>query len=235
MGIERLIKILGVCFFLSYITYRVILRIHEYRTHAHLFTFFAHINWLLIMLTFVLYMLSYMMRRPPVVTSKNWKENIFPIFCASLSYFIYESPRWASLPWIRNTSFKEIFMTFIPFNLGRPSLLSMFLLLTGNIILACGLYQLRNYFSIFVQARGVVRKGIYRYIRHPLYAGQTLATLGACLWIPSWCNIGLTLLFIPLQRLRACLEEKKLADSFPEYIDYKKSTGAYFPKIFKKN
>ena len=234
MLIERLVKIVGVCFFIFYIIYRIILRIHEYQAHPQLFTPFAHINWLLIMTTFVLYMVGYILRKPPVVSSKNWKENVFPIFCASLSYFIYESPRWASFSWLRDTAFQKFFITFIPFNLARPSALSMILLISGNVILALGLYQLRSCFSVFVQARGVVRTGIYRYIRHPLYIGQTLTTIGSCLWIPSWCNIALTLIFIPLQRLRAHIEEKKLSATFPEYAHYKKSTGAYFPKILNK-
>ncbi len=219
---EILVKMCGTHFFVFYIAYRVFLRISEYRAHPNLFTTFAHVNWGLIMMTFMLYFIGYLVRKPPVARAMDFKERVFPIFCASLSYMIYESPRWSSF---------AFFKPFYPFDMGHPNIVSIALLLSGNLILCMGLYRLRYAFSILIQARGLVKEGIYRYVRHPLYLGQTLTTLGACLWIPSWFNIAVTILFIPLQYLRGQLEEKKLQTIFPDYRAYKEKTGFYLPKL----
>ncbi|QQR79337.1 MAG: isoprenylcysteine carboxylmethyltransferase family protein [Deltaproteobacteria bacterium] len=230
---ETFFKIAGALFFIVYILYRIDLRIREYQHHPQLFTLFAHINWSLIMLTFLLYFISYLIRKPPIARALTLTERFFPPFCASLSYLIYESPGWSHWSRIQNIPFlKNIFTPFYPFDMGHPHILSVILLIAGNTILAIGLYYLKTCFSIVIQARGLIQNGIYRYIRHPLYIGQTLTTIGSCLWIPSWFNIFLTLLFIPLQRYRAYLEEKKLTSVFPNYQEYKKKTGAYFPKMF---
>jgi protein-S-isoprenylcysteine O-methyltransferase Ste14 len=80
-----------------------------------------------------------------------------------------------------------------------------------------------------------IRRGPYKYFRHPMYAGTMLELVG----IPLVCNAYLSLLFaafigIPLLLARAVLEENVLLDKFgAAYRIYKNRTGSFIPKIGK--
>jgi protein-S-isoprenylcysteine O-methyltransferase Ste14 len=67
-------------------------------------------------------------------------------------------------------------------------------------------------------------------VRHPLYIGEALAAAGVLIFRFSPANIFLFMLFIVCQVYRAILEEKKLVSVFPEYREYRKRTGALFPR-----
>ncbi len=110
-------------------------------------------------------------------------------------------------------------------------MVSTFLILVGNLLTVWGLFYLKEAFSILTQARLHVQEGPYRWIRHPLYVGESLATLGFFLIAPSWFNLVSTFLFLVLQRYRAGVEEQKLSSAFSSYVDYQKRTGAYFPRV----
>ncbi len=211
---EIVFKMIGSHFYLFYVAHRIFSKIGDYQRYPDKFSVFSWINWGLVIATFLLFFISYLIRKPPVVPAKNFRERFFPFLCAPLPFLIYESPRWFS---------QEV--------QGQWNVPSMALILMGNVIIVCGLFYLRYCFSITTQARAHVKHGIYRWVRHPMYLGQSLATIGSCLWLPSWFNIGITILFVFLQRLRAYFEEVKLTQAFPSYADYKKKTGAYFPRV----
>ena len=78
----------------------------------------------------------------------------------------------------------------------------------------------------------LVRTGVYRRARHPLYGSLVLASLG---WALLWQS-GATLLVTPL--LTAMLlaksrrEEMWLRQKFPEYAAYAASTRRLIPWVF---
>lgn len=78
----------------------------------------------------------------------------------------------------------------------------------------------------------LVTHGPYRWIRHPLYTFGSLnflayAVVAANWFIMMWAGLGFIILMIRLPK-----EEAKLIERFgQEYIDYKKRTGALFPKL----
>jgi protein-S-isoprenylcysteine O-methyltransferase Ste14 len=82
-----------------------------------------------------------------------------------------------------------------------------------------------------------IRRGPYRYFRHPMYAGTMLELVG----IPLVCNAYFSLLFsafigLPLLLIRAVMEEKVLLDKFGSaYRAYKSRTGSFIPKIGKRS
>jgi len=39
--------------------------------------------------------------------------------------------------------------------------------------------------------------------------------------------------FIAGQVARARIEERKLAETFPEYVEYRRTTGMFFPRLFQ--
>jgi len=79
----------------------------------------------------------------------------------------------------------------------------------------------------------LIRKGMYKTIRHPQYVSQILSDFGAGIALMSYCVIPLVVLVeIPLFILRASFEERLLQSHFSEdYTDYKKKSGFFLPFI----
>lgn len=225
---EIFFKILGSHTFLFYLTYKIFLQFHYYSLYPNQIPIASWINWVLVMLTFLLFFISYLIRIAPVIQAQRLSETLFPLFCAILPFGVYESTTWNHLQFIQESFLSRFFQ---PFYTSRQGFLSIGFIIFGDLLILIGMLTLKTAFSIFVQARVHIQHGIYRFIRHPLYLGESLTTIGFCLLSVSWFNLFLVLLFIIFQRVRASLEEKKLASAFPDYLEYKKTTGLYFPKI----
>jgi protein-S-isoprenylcysteine O-methyltransferase Ste14 len=100
--------------------------------------------------------------------------------------------------------------------------------ITGRVQLGKNWANLEDYQVL--SGQHLVRNGIYRYIRHPIYTGDVLLILGLELALNSW----LVLLVIPLIVVvaRQTLEEEKvLQKSFPEYAEYRKNSKMFIPFI----
>lgn len=81
----------------------------------------------------------------------------------------------------------------------------------------------------------LVQSGIYRWIRHPLYASTIGMLLGAGLVYTNGLVLALTLLgFVPMMIFRARQEEAQLSAIFPEYDDYRQRAGMFLPRLFKR-
>lgn len=66
-------------------------------------------------------------------------------------------------------------------------------------------------FGIAPGDRGLVTRGLYRWVRHPLYATQLLFYLGYLIANPSWRNLGGLLVSLLLIVIRILREERILA------------------------
>ena len=86
---------------------------------------------------------------------------------------------------------------------------------------------------VILKEHQLIKRGLYRYIRHPQYVSQLLSDLGAGLALMSYLVIPIVVLVeIPLFFLRAKEEEKILAKHFKEeYPVYKKQSGFMLPFI----
>ena len=81
----------------------------------------------------------------------------------------------------------------------------------------------------------LVQKGMYKIVRHPLYASIMLMFYGACfVYRNILCFFAVTFIFIPFMYYRAKQEEALLIQTFTEYVDYKRRIGMFFPKLIKK-
>lgn len=79
----------------------------------------------------------------------------------------------------------------------------------------------------------LVTRGIYHFIRHPMYASQWLWVIAQALLPQNWlAGPVCALVFLPLYLLRVPLEEQMMLDTFGEqYRVYMNQTGRIFPKL----
>jgi protein-S-isoprenylcysteine O-methyltransferase Ste14 len=94
------------------------------------------------------------------------------------------------------------------------------------------IHSLGSSFSVLAQARRVADRGPYRWVRHPLYAGEILSALGLAIAAWSPAAIGLWLAFCVMQGYRAVREEQVLLRALPAYRVYRARTAALLPGIF---
>jgi protein-S-isoprenylcysteine O-methyltransferase Ste14 len=126
-------------------------------------------------------------------------------------------------------------MLFLPHrtDLGLPVLAaSSGLILLGDILAVLILKRLGRSFSIMAEARRLVTDGPYRFIRHPLYAAELIATLGAFLQFASVEAALLVLAQFTFQVMRMRNEETVLRRTFPDYAAYMARTSRLIPGVW---
>jgi protein-S-isoprenylcysteine O-methyltransferase Ste14 len=119
---------------------------------------------------------------------------------------------------------------------SRPGSPSLYLVAAGLVLGPLGLclsiwsvWHLRSSFSILAEARRTVVSGPYRYLRHPLYLGEALTMLGACLLIGTSIALLFWTVITGLQLARARIEEKKLSRALSDYEAYRTKTPFILP------
>ncbi len=105
------------------------------------------------------------------------------------------------------------------------------LMLSGTLLAGWSVWTLGRSFSLLPQARALVTSGPYRFVRHPIYLGGLLITLGE-VWLRfSPLVVGLNIVFVAAQIVRLRYEEELLGKTFPEYAEYRRSTSALIPGL----
>jgi len=79
----------------------------------------------------------------------------------------------------------------------------------------------------------LVTTGVYRYIRHPMYAAHWLWAAAQMLLLSNWvAGPAFLVCFAPLYFLRIRSEERMMAEQFgDEYLAYIKRTGRIIPRF----
>lgn len=112
------------------------------------------------------------------------------------------------------------------------SVLSALLLLVGNYLCIVTLLHLGRSLSIMAEARRLVSNGPYRWVRHPLYFAEEIATVGIFLQFSSWAAAGVLSVHFVFQIARMLNEERVLTEAFPEYRDYAARTARLIPGVW---
>jgi len=110
------------------------------------------------------------------------------------------------------------------------------LLILALIVFTRAHFDLKHYWSPTLEImkdHKLVTNGIYKYIRHPIYASQWIWVIAQILLIQNYIAGPIDLLFfIPFYLLRVRSEEKMMIEVFgKEYREYMKRTGGIFPKM----
>jgi len=117
------------------------------------------------------------------------------------------------------------------------SLAGLLLIILGLAVRWTAILTLKRYFTVDVSIAGnhqIIKKGIYRIIRHPAYAGSLLSFLGLGLSFSNWLSTAVILIPIGaafLYRIR--VEERVLSEVFgEEYVKYCKTTKRLVPGVY---
>jgi protein-S-isoprenylcysteine O-methyltransferase Ste14 len=106
-----------------------------------------------------------------------------------------------------------------------------FVALASYVWLLVSVLALGRCFGILPEARGLVRRGPYRFVRHPVYLGELGAVVGFVIGAPSLWNLLVLAGFYAAQSVRMRLEEKALLSEFPDYADYAAVTPRLVPVL----
>tara|TARA_B100000029_G_scaffold48806_1_gene44619 strand:- start:314 stop:661 length:348 start_codon:yes stop_codon:yes gene_type:complete len=79
----------------------------------------------------------------------------------------------------------------------------------------------------------LIKDGLYRYVRHPLYISNILLLFGVMLSSGSQLILfNLSILSI-YYFISAIIEEREIIKHYPKYKNYKNETGMFIPTKFK--
>jgi len=155
------------------------------------------------------------------------------------SHGFYRFFSWECIVWLFATNYKYWFDN--PFSINQ--IISwIFLIISGYLIIIGVILmkkigkpeQDRNEKTLyqFEQTTELIDKGIFKYIRHPLYSSLLFLTLGIFLKSPSIELLFISILSIIFLYLTAKFDEKECINFFGDkYIEYMKKSKMFIPYI----
>ncbi len=154
----------------------------------------------------------FLVRRLPVGKAGGWQPRIAAILGANFAVLFLALPRVEQTPLL--------------------NLVSSLLIIGGTVCSFLVVNQLGRSFSIFPQARALVTNGPYRFVRHPLYLTEQIATFGIMWQFQQPWAFLVALASFALQFPRMHYEEEILAQTFPDYRDYAERTARLIPGVY---
>ncbi len=116
---------------------------------------------------------------------------------------------------------------------GTVGFLSLFL---GIGLYIAGRLTLGRLYSEKVRIRSdhkLVTRGLYRYVRHPMYLGVILFVLSAPIILESLYGFIVMMLLVPMIFHRIGIEEKAMTSKFgDDYLAYTRKTKKLIPYIY---
>jgi len=90
----------------------------------------------------------------------------------------------------------------------------------GLFLMVVALLYLGRHFGLLPANRGLVTRGPFRLIRHPVYAAWLMTVCGTSIGVPTLRNFALVAVTMPFMVWRIALEEE-LLDHDPQYLPYR--------------
>ena len=132
-----------------------------------------------------------------------------------------------------------LFVLYFFSPLGKVSLgvaimyIGLVLSITGLCIIVLAILQLNKNLTPFPTPKeggALIKSGLYKYVRHPIYSGIILLTIGFGIYSGSIWRLIIALALWILFYYKSMYEEGLLMKHFDEYDEYRKRTGRFFPK-----
>lgn len=102
----------------------------------------------------------------------------------------------------------------------------------GFLIIIIAIIQLNKNLTPFptpIDKGNLIKTGLYKYIRHPIYTGIFLATIGLGFFNNSLWQICIAVTLLILFYFKSSYEESLLIEKYEEYKKYKETTNRFFP------
>jgi len=138
------------------------------------------------------------------------------------------------------------YLIWIPLPVTVSPQVRFWLLMIGSIIFFPGLGLAlwarlalgKNYFTstglhaqLFADHQ-LITSGPFAFVRHPMYLGAILASIGSLLMYTTWTTLFFACTFAPILIRRARREEAGLASEFgEEWVEYCRRVPAFFPRL----
>ena len=75
-------------------------------------------------------------------------------------------------------------------------------------------------------------RGPYAFVRHPIYGGAILASLGWALVVQGWLTLAYAAVLFVFLDVKASREERWLADRYPGYREYQRRVRKLVPFVY---
>jgi protein-S-isoprenylcysteine O-methyltransferase Ste14 len=112
---------------------------------------------------------------------------------------------------------------------------NFWLLLTGILVTIGSILLLlfaSRHLREAIKGNAIAKEGPFKYIRHPIYTGVILLTLGLGFIFHAWLWYAVMIVFFPLWYFESREEEKEMVQRYgEEYHVYLKRTGMFIPKL----
>jgi len=109
------------------------------------------------------------------------------------------------------------------------------ILLIGGGLGTAGLFSLGSNLSPFpkpIENGRLVTEGAYRLVRHPIYAGLILGTLGWGLLMATLLGVAFAIVLFIFFDLKSRREEVWLTQKYPGYAEYQRQVRKLIPGIY---
>jgi protein-S-isoprenylcysteine O-methyltransferase Ste14 len=110
--------------------------------------------------------------------------------------------------------------------------LGLTLAIAGFLIVVVAIIQLNKNLTPFPTPKDgseLIKAGLYKLVRHPIYTGIILTVTGYSLYRESLWKLLVSLLLAVLFYYKSKYEEGLLRRRYNDYEDYMKTTGRFFP------
>jgi len=113
--------------------------------------------------------------------------------------------------------------------------LGLGILIAGGVVGTGGILALGSNLTAFpkpIEGGTLVTKGVYNVVRHPIYTGLILGTLGLGIFRESLLGIGLAVVLFIFFDLKSRREEAWLMEAYPEYAAYRQRVKKLVPWVY---
>jgi protein-S-isoprenylcysteine O-methyltransferase Ste14 len=110
-----------------------------------------------------------------------------------------------------------------------------FILLAGAFLLAVAIFRLGPNLTAIPYPKDegtLVETGPYRIVRHPMYCGGILISLGWSFLVHGWLTLGYAIIILVFFDIKSRREEEWLKAKFPGYGEYQKRVRKLIPFVY---
>jgi protein-S-isoprenylcysteine O-methyltransferase Ste14 len=146
---------------------------------------------------------------------------------------------WATLPWLAQRHGSGPFA--LPAFARDGGLLGSARPIAAAVAVLCLVFTIRCWMRMGSDWRmevsrdntNLITDGLFRHVRHPIYAFSVLLMLCSALILPSAPMLAVAVVHVLLMNIKARNEERHLLQSHGEaYARYVEQTGRFFPRLF---